>query len=355
MKRIYVIIPILLLSLVSALSLSGCSDDSATPNGEVKVYCFGDYLDPELIDEFEKETGIEVVLDTFDTNEEMYPVVANESVKYDVICASDYMIEKLIAEDKLSAIDHTAIPNVANIDSYYMDKCKAFDSENKYSLPHTYGVLGIMYNTDNVEDGSIVSWKDLWDKKYDQQVVMPDSIRDTMAIALKAKGYSINTSVEGEIAEATQYLIEQKDMVYKYANDSARDILIGESADIAVVWSGEVLYSIENNESLKFVIPEEGTEEFFDMWAIPKSCENEVNAQKWIDFMLSKESAVANFEYLTYSIPNVAVIELVDSEDELYSHLFPSEDVLSKCEMLHSLDFETDQLYSDYWKEFKAK
>lgn len=350
-KKIALIL--MLLMAVSAVMLTSCG--GGAKNGEVKVYGFGDYIDPELIDEFESETGIKVVLDTFDTNEEMYPVIANQSVKYDVICASDYMIQKMNAENLLAEIDYANTPNIENIDGKYLEKAAQFDEGNKHSVPYTYGTLGIIYNTKKIKEGEIKSWNDLWNPKYSQQIVMPDSIRDTFAIALKAKGYSLNTVEEKELAEATKYLTEQKPLVYKYANDSARDLAIGGSADIAVVWSGEVLYSQESNPDLEFVLPEEGSEEFLDMWAIPAAAENKENAEKWIDFMMAKNTALKNFEYLTYAIPNKAVMEKIKDDKKTTSYLFPEVQILSKCEMLKSLGVEADDMYSSYWKEFKAE
>lgn len=321
---------------------------------QVRIYAFGDYIDPALVDEFEEETGVEVIMDTFDTNEEMYPVIKNESVKYDVICASDYMIEKLIAEGRLAEIDYSSIPNIANLEKSYLELSESFDPGNRYAVPHTWGTLGILYNNEKIPDGSITSWNDLWKEEYRQKIVMPDSMRDTMAVALKAKGYSLNTVKEDEIAEAADYLTEQAPLVYKYANDSARDLILGGSADIAVLWNGEVLYCQEENPNLTFVVPEEGSEYFTDSWAIPTAAENQENALKWINFMLEKQVAMKNFEYLTYSIPNLAVIEAVKDDPEDMAVLFPEEDLLRRCEALKSLGSEADDLYTKYWKKFKS-
>ncbi|MBP3816491.1 MAG: ABC transporter substrate-binding protein [Firmicutes bacterium] len=355
-KRFFALVAALMMVV---MVLSSCGSKGGE-NGEVRVYCFGDYIDPELIGEFEAETGIKVIMDTFDTNEEMYPVVSNRSVNYDVICCSDYMIEKLISEDALYDFSSgefgplSSMENYGNLDSKYLTIAEACDPGNKYAVPHTYGTLGILYNTENIAEGEITSWKDLWKEEYSQKIVMPDSMRDTFAIALKAKGYSINTTNEAELKEATEYLEEQKPLVYTYANDSARDLAIGNSADLVVVWNGEVLYSQEENENLEFVIPKEGTEEFMDFWAVPSYAQNVENAMKWINFMLSEDAALRNFDYLTYSIPNKAVIDEVSSDQKQMSYLFPEEGVLSKCETLKSLGPDNDDMYSQYWKEFKA-
>jgi len=340
--------------LVSAMSLlSACGKGSTGENGEVRVYSLGDYIDPDLVGAFEKATGIKVVLDTFDTNEEMYPVISKGSVDYDVICTSDYMVQRLISEGLLQEIEFGNVENISAIDDKYLKMAEAYDPGNKYAVPHTFGTLGIMYNTENIAEGEITSWKDLWKEDYSQQIVMPDSMRDNYAIALKALGYSINTMNESEIQAATDYMKEQKPLVYTYANDSARDLAIGGSADIAVVWSGEILYSQEENENLEYVVPKEGTEMFLDMWAIPTAAKNKENAEAWINFMLSEEAAIANYEYLTYTIPNKAVIDMVSDDEKVMSYLFPED--FTNFEMLVSLGAEGDDMYSQYWKEFKAE
>lgn len=321
---------------------------------QVYVYSFGDYIDPALVAEFEEETGVKVVLDTFDTNEEMYPVLKNESVKYDVICTSDYMIEKLAGEGMLAEINKENIPNYKNLMPRYLKIAENFDPGNKYAVPHTVGTLGILYDPKTVGVGKITSWNDLWKEEYKQRIVMPDSVRDTIAIALKAKGHSLNTTSEKEVAEAVDYLIKQKPLVYKYANDSARDLILGGSVDISVVWSGEVLYCQEENPNLKFVVPKEGTEQFTDCWAIPSSARNKKNGELWINFMLSKEASRKNFDYLTYPIPNKTVADYVSSDKEAMKVLFPDEEVLSKCEALKKLGSKADDMYSTQWKRFKS-
>lgn len=352
-KRIMAVLTTLVVFILGGtLFLSGVSGSSS--GKEVHVYCFGDYIDPTLVKEFEKETGIKVVMDTFDTNEEMYPVIKNGSVNYDVICASDYMIDKMTGENLLAEIDYSSIPNIANLDQKYLKVAENFDPGNKYSVPHTWGTLGILYDINKIPEGSITSWNDLWDEKYKGKIVMPDSMRDTLAIALKAKGYSLNTTDEKQIAEASKYLTEQKPLVYKYANDSARDIILGGSADIAVIWNGEVLYCQEENPDLAYVVPKEGSEDFTDSWAIPTSAKNKENAEKWINFMLDKDVAMTNFDYLTYSIPNISVIDSVRDDAAKMGVLFPEDSVLEKCEALKNLGPGADDLYTKYWKKFKS-
>ena len=342
----------LALAVILTLGLvTGCGGGSkAGENGQVYVYCFGDYIDPELEYEFEEATGYDVVIDYFDTNEELYPVIKNNTAKYDVICASDYMISKLVGEGLLAEIDYSNVPNSAYISENVKPFMEEFDPGMKHSVPHTWGTYGIMYNKEMVNSADIDSWEDLWDEKYADQIVMPDSMREMYMIAGKVLGYSMNTTSEKEVKEMTDLLFKQKPLVYKLANDSARDLMIGESAALAVVNSGEVLYSQELNENMEYVIPKEGTEVWTDCWAVTANAANKAGGEAWINFMLEEDSAEDNFEYLTYAIPNTRIADLTDEEV-----LNPPKEVLAKCETLKNLGAEADDMYSKYWKEYKSK
>lgn len=355
MKKFWALTLIVALTLGTVGIITGCGGGDKGKNGQVYVYDFGDYIDETLINEFEEETGIEVIYGTYDTNEEMYPVIKTGSASYDVICPSDYMIEKMSKEGLLAEINFNNIPNIKYIGEKYMKMSTEFDPENKYSVPHTWGTAGIMYNTDMIPKGSITSWNDLWNSKYSGNIVMQDSIRDTFMVAEKALGYSLNTTDEKELKKSADYLIKQKPLVYKYANDSARDLLVGESASIGVIWNGEVLYCQELNDKLEFVVPEEGSQVFVDSWAIPANAKNKANAEAWINFMCKPEMAFKNFEYLTYSTPNQGAIDLMDKKLRNNEALFPTEKTINKCEVLKDLGPTGDDLYSKYWKKFKAQ
>lgn len=343
----------LLLAMIMSLALlTGCGQDGGDAAGEkgtLYVYCFGDYFDPQLEYQFEEETGYDVVVDLFDTNEEMYPVIKNNTAQYDVICASDYMIERLISEDLLAEINYDNVPNAANVADNIKPFMEGFDPGMVHSLPHTWGTYGILYNTEMV-NGEIDSWEDLWDPQYEGQIVMPNSMREGFMIGAKLLGYSMNTTSEEEISAITDKLIEQKPLVYSFDNDSAREKMIGDSAALAVITSGEVLYSKEYNENLEYVIPEEGTEVWTDCWAIPKTAQNKDGAEAWMNFMLDGDVAAANFEYLTYAIPNTQIADLVDEPV-----LNPTEEELASCETLRNLGAEVDDMYSSYWKIYRAE
>lgn len=351
-RRTVAVLLILVLSALAAVTLSGCGEKD---KNEVLVYCYGDYVDPAVVKQFQKETGIKVVLDTFDTVEEMYPVIKNRAGVYDVICPSDYMIEKMRKEGLLQKIDFSKVPNFKYIGKQYLKIAdRTYDPGNKYAVPYQWGVAGIMYNKKKLGDGAITSWNDLWNKKYKGSILMQDSVRDTMMVALKKNGYSMNTTRKAQLQKAVDDLKAQRPLVYKYANDSARDLLIGNSASLGVVWNGEVLYSQKLNKDLAFCVPKEGSELFIDNWVIPKNAFHKTNAEKWINFMCRPDIAYKNFKYLTYSTPNEGARKLMPAKYRNSSTLFLTDRQLAKCQVLRDLGPDGDDLYSTYWKMFKA-
>ena len=335
-------------------ALLTCTSCRSGVNGEVYVYCYGDYYDQMVVEQFEEETGIRVIQDTYDTAEEMYTVLENSATTYDCICTSDYMIEKMIDNEMLAELDYDNIPEIKNIEEIYMKKSEQFDPGNKFSVPYQAGVAGILYNTKMVGDKVIDSWDDLWDPSFKNQMVMPDSVRDAFQIALNKQGNSLNTTNEAEIKEAANELIKQKKLVYKYANDSARDLLADGSAAVGVVWNGEYSYTIDLNEDVEFVVPKEGSEFFIDSWVIPEDSINKENAEKWINFLTRADVAAKNFDYLYYTTPNKAAKKYIAKEDLNNEAIFPSEETISRCDSLRMLDSTSMDLYSKYWKKVKS-
>lgn len=344
-----IVLALVFLVCVLGLNRYAGSLVGAQDQGQVYVYCFGDYIDPELVDKFEEETGYEVIIDYFDTNEEMYPVIKNSTAEYDVVCASDYMIDKMRKEGLLAEINFENVPNIENLTDNVKSFINDFDPGMKYSVPHTWGTYGIIYNVDAVH-GEINSWKQLWSDEYAGEVIMPNSIREAFMVSGKILGYSMNTTDENELKEITDLLIEQKPKVYSYANDNARDLMIGDSATLAVITSGDVIYAMDENDRLDYVVPDEGSEVWTDCWAVPRAVNHKKAAEDWINFMLRGDIARINFEYLTYGIPNKEILDLTDNPI-----LNPSDEILARCETLANLGHEADDLYSKYWKAFKAK
>lgn len=336
-------------------SFSGCGSSSGE-NGEVIVYNWGEYLDPDVLDMFEEETGIKVIYDEFETNEIMYPKVETGATEYDIICPSDYMIQKMIKNDLLAELNFDNIPNAkANIGAQYWDSSKEFDPENKYSVPYCWGTVGILYNKTMVDE-PIDSWSILWDEKYADNILMQDSVRDAFMVALKLNGYSMNSTDASELETAKNDLIEQKPLVQAYVVDQVRDKMIGDEAAIGVIYSGEAIYTQRENPNLEYVIPKEGTNVWIDSWVISKNAPNKENAEKFIDFMCRPEIALMNFEYITYSTPNDAARELIEEDDIRNSSIaFPDLSQYSGLETFQYLGEEADQMYNDLWKEVKSE
>lgn len=346
------IIACILCCVTTAALLTGCGSDKGGANGEVYVYNWGEYIDPDTISMFEKETGIKVIYDEFETNEIMYPKIEAGSSAYDVICPSDYMIQKMIDNDLLAELNFDNMPNARdNIGSEYYQQASSFDPDNKYCVPYCWGTVGILYNTTMVEE-PVTSWSILWDEKYKDNILMQDSVRDAFMVALKKNGYSMNTLNEAELQTAKQDLIQQKPLVQAYVIDQVRDKMIGGEAALGVIYSGEAIYTQRENTDLEYVVPKEGTNLWIDGWVIPKNAPNKENAEKFIDFMCRGDIALKNFEYITYSTPNTAAQALIEDEEIKNSKIaFPDLSTFNNLETFTYLGEEGDELYNNFWKE----
>lgn len=329
--------------------------DGTSKNGQVIVYNWGEYIDPEIIDLFEEETGIDVIYEEFETNEIMYPKIQSGAIAYDVVCPSDYMIQRMIENNLLAEINYDHIPNLKYIGDNFMKMSRQFDPENKYSVPYLWGTVGILYNKKMVDE-PVDSWGILWDKKYEDSILMQDSVRDAFAVALKYLGYSLNSTDLDELEAAKNLLIEQKPLVQAYVIDQVRDKMIGGEAALGVIYSGEALYCQQENPDLDYVIPKEGTNIWIDSWVIPKNAKNVENAEAFINFLCRPDIAKMNFDYITYSIPNTAGRDLIEDESLRNSPIaFPDDSKLENCETFQFLGDDNDALYNRLWREIKSK
>lgn len=343
---------------LSLILLCGCrghghSEMPDDDSNNLYVYNWGEYIDPDVIDSFEEETGYHVIYDVFETNEIMYPKIAADPSQYDVICPSDYMIAKMIGAGLLGELDFDEMPNVkANIGEEYWEMSRDFDPENSYSVPYTWGTVGILYNTSMVEE-PVDSWDILWDPKWNDNILMQDSVRDLFAVALKKLGYSLNTENEQELEEAKELLIEQKPLVQAYVVDEVRDKMIAGESAIGVIYSGEAEYTREENEDVAYCIPKEGTNVWLDSWVVTRDSRHKKAAYAWIDYMSRGDIALQNFEYIYYSTPNTAAMELMDEETLENEVLFP--DITQyDLEAYRYLGEETERKYYNLWKEIKS-
>ena len=337
-----------------ALGIAGCGGGDKKEE-VVYVYSWGDYLDPETLRLFEKETGIHVILDEFDTNESMYPRVAEGAVHYDVLCPSDYMIQKLISNDLVQPLDFAKLSNAKKyIGEEFFKQASYFDPGNKYSVPYCWGTVGIIYDKTKVTD-PVDSWNILWNEKYKGQILMQDSARDALMIPLKLMGQSMNETDKNILAEAQEMLKKQKPLVQAYVVDEVKDKLINSEAAMGVVFSGEALIILRENPNMAFAIPREGTNFWIDGWVVTKDAQNFDNAHKFIDFMCRPDIAVMNFEYLGYSTPNTGVKDLVQDEEIKNSPIaFPSPETYKGQETYQYLGNQMDEYYNSLWMSVKV-
>ncbi len=342
--------------IIVNIFLLGCERDRE----KLYVYNWGLYIDEECIDLFEKKYNVDVVYDMFDTNEEMFVVVKNEGRVYDVICPTDYMIEKMIRLDMLKKIDKKNISNYKNVDERILDIMKSFDKNNDYAVPYVYSTIGIIVNNTLLKEmginKKITKWSDLWDEKFDGTILMQDAMRDLLMVGLKKNGFSLNTDDRKELNIAKNDLISQKPLVQAYVIDQVRDKMVQGEAALGVTYSGEVMYIKNEGKSLgyeyEYVIPEEGTNLTIDAWVIPKNAKNVSLAEKWIDFMCEKEIALKNFNVMTYGMPNTLAMTEIDEsllDDEA---VFP--DLINDDYELYKDLGDLEEIYNDIWKEIKS-
>lgn len=339
----------LLLAIACLFGLAACGEEKPT----LKIISLGEYMSEDVLKQFTKETGVVIKYEEAPTSEEIYTKYMSGGLDYDLLCISDYMIEKLIADGELLPFDAANLPNLANIDPLYMENSQAFDPENKYAVPYFWGTLGILYNTEMVK-APITSWADMWDPQYAGKVIMMSSIRDTFAAALCRLGYSINTVNEKELQEALDLLLAQKPAVMSYLVDEARDEMIMESAAMTMMYSGEAYYTMEYNDKLAFVVPSEGSNIWIDCYVMTKRCDNKEAAEKFLDFLCREDIGMQLFEEVMYATPNKLVFKDIDEDLKNEEALFPQEESVNRCDVFNALDDAGMELYSSYWKKLKA-
>ena len=348
------VLPVLMVVVIAGGGIYYGRANLTSGTEQVIIYNWGEYIDPKVLDMFEEETGIQVIYEEFETNEIMYPKIQSGAIAYDLVCPSDYMIQKMIQNDLLQPLNFDNIPNAKNIGQVYYEKSRQFDPDNQYSIPYCWGTVGILYNTKMVEE-PIDSWTVLWDTQYKDNILMQDSVRDAFAVALKTLGYSLNSTSIHELTQAKDLLVQQKPLVQAYVIDQVRDKMIGNEAAIGVIYSGEAIYTQTENPDLAYVVPKEGSNMWIDSWVMPKNAPNKENAEKFLDFLCRPEIALMNFEYITYSTPNEKARELIEDPAIRNSEIaFPGDSILSRCETFTYLGEDADEVYNQLWREVKS-
>ena len=376
----------LTLAMVLALALSGCSvekvdgsgdgsftaADGSVPSGSgaqttgdrvVNVCSWGEYLDMSLIEEFEAQTGITVNYKTTDSNETLYSLLENGGSDFDVVVPSDYMISQLIEEDWLQPLDYSKIPNFEKIADRF--KNLSYDPENLYTVPYTWGTLGIIYNTTMVDE-PITSWNVMFDDSYAGNVILIDNPRDAFGMALYYLGYSVNTTDEAQIREAAELVSNAwSNGVYQGKTmDGIFQIMEGGNAAIGTYYAGDYLTMLENNEDLVYVIPDEGSNWFVDAMCILKDAKNVDEAHEWINFIASTDANLRNMDYIWYASPNEEALEMYPEwyeeqygeplDMDLYEIMAAPQEVLDRCEAYLVMPQELRTLYNDLWTELFA-
>ena len=324
----------------------------------IKVYNWGEYISDgsddsmDVIKEFEAQyPGIKVSYTTYATNEELYAKLRSGSASYDVIVPSDYMISRMIAEDMLETLDFSNIPNFADIDDTF--KNPQYDPENEYSVPYTWGTVGIIYNTTMVE-GTVDSWEVLWDPQYTGQILMFNNSRDAFGIAEKLLGFSQNTTDVKELEQAAEKLKEQKMVLQAYVMDEIFDKMSNGEAALAPYYAGDFFIMQEDNPDLAFAVPKEGTNLFVDAMVIPKGTEHKKEAETFINFMLEPDIGLANIEFIGYSTPLKTVKSMLDEEVLNDGISYPSQEILDKCESFVNLPDELNRYMDELWVDIRA-
>lgn len=346
MKKIKSVI-LLVIILSVALVAIACGEKKPSIN----VYNWGDYIDKDVLKEFEQEYGIKVKYDTFATNEDLYVKLKQGGSSFDVIFPSDYMIERMIREDLLVKLDKNNIPNLANVDEKFMNL--DYDPNNDYSAPYMWGTVGIIYNKTMIND-TLDSWADLWNEEYKGQIFMLNSQRDTLAVALKKLGYSLNTRNIDELEAAKAELIKQKPLVEAYLGDDIKGAIVSGDGAIGVVWSGDAVAMIRDNPDLEYVIPKEGTNLWFDAMVIPKSASNKEGAEKFINFMLRPDIAAKNSDYIGYSTPIPAAVEMLPDDIRNSKVAYPTDDMIENTEIFKD-PMDIIHEYDRIWTEITSE
>ncbi len=380
-KKALALTVVLIIMLPFLLTLASCSSDNRSDVTTLYVYNWGEYISDgsegtvDVNEEFERwyfdtyGERVEVTYSTYSSNEDMYAKLSGGAVNYDVIIPSDYMIERLIKEDKLAPLDYSNIPNIVNIAPEFYGKDAEYDYYDEgsvYSVPYFYGMIGIIYNTSMVDpdDEDIGSWSLMWDKDYAGNILQFNNSRDALGTAQYYLGIDVNTHDESEWRRALEKLREQKDIVQGYVMDEIFNKMENGSAAIASYYAGDYLAMYEENEDLEFFYPREGTNLYVDAMCIPKTSQNKLVAERYINFMLSVDKeygapAIANAEYTYYASPNKLVREdegyieyMGEIKDDAYEKMYDTDDVNATAYI--NLTSDKLALINNLWEELKS-
>ena len=349
MKKLSKILAIFLCIMMTGALFTGCSKKEKQ---QINFYNYGENIDDETLKEFEEKYDIKVNMETFDDMEAMYQKIKSGAGKYDVVLVSDALMPRMIKEELIQELNKDNIPNISQMDEQYLDL--DIDPGNKYSVPYMFGTVGIVYNKDVVKE-EVDSWDILWDEEYKDQVFMFDTYRDTIGAALKKLGYSLNSTDPDEIEEAKELLIEQRKTVNPiYGVDNGTTMIPAGETNINMIWSGEGLNLQEENPNLVYIVPKEGANFWIDSLCITSNAQNVEGAEKFINFVSDKESALRIADEIGYTTPNKEA-RLEQPEDvQNNPNAYMTKEIMDRCEIYKDFDLKTKQMYDDAWTEIKV-
>ncbi|MDM5225512.1 ABC transporter substrate-binding protein [Cytobacillus sp. NJ13] len=351
-KLVQALAAVLIVSFALLYIVSGLNSSQGYTSGNtLTIFNWGDYIDADLVEKFEQETGIKVIYETFDSNEAMMTKIEQGGTAYDIAVPSEYAIEKMKEEDLLLPVDHSKIPNLKYIDQRFMDL--PFDPGNEYSIPYFWGTVGILYNTDILGDKKITSWNDLWDPEFKNQILLIDGAREVMGMGLNSLHYSLNDKNRDHLIEAKEKLDSLTPNIKAIVGDEIRMLMENDEAGIGVVWSGTAQELMWEKDNLEYVLPEEGSNLWFDNMVIPKTAKNPEAAHQFMNFILDPENAAQNTEYVGYSTPNKEALKYMDEETISDERFYPDEEMTARLEVYENLGKRMLAYYNELFLEFK--
>lgn len=349
MKKLFKLLSLSVCIVMMGIFFVGCSKN---PSEEINFFNYGENIDQETIKEFEKQYGIKVNVETFDDMETMYQKVSSGGVKYDVILVSDALMPRMIKKNLVQKLNKDNIPNISQMDEDYLNL--DIDPGNKYSVPYMFGTVGLIYNKDVVTE-KVDSWDILWNEKYKNKIFMFDTYRDTIGVALKKLGYSLNTTDPKEIEEAKQLLLDQRKLVDPiYGVDNGTTMIPAGESDINMIWSGEGLNLQDENPNLVYVVPKEGANFWIDSLSIPSNAKNVEGAEKFINFVSDKESALRIADEIGYTTPNREARLQQPEEVRNNPNAYMPKEIMDRCEIYADFPMDVKKLYDEAWINIKS-
>lgn len=348
MKSSFKLLSLSICMIIMTVFFAGCNKSTAE---EINFFNYGENIDKETVEEFEKEYGIKVNIETFDDMETMYQKLSKGGTKYDVVLVSDALMPRMIDQNLLQELNKDNVPNISQMDEAYLNL--EIDPGNKYSVPYMFGTVGLIYNKDVVTE-KVDSWDILWNEKYKDKIFMFDTYRDTLGAALKKLNYSLNSTNPNELEEAKKLLLDQRKLVNPiYGVDNGTTMIPAGETDINMIWSGEGLNLQDEYPNLVYVVPKEGANFWIDSLCIPANAKNVSAAEKFINFVSDKESALRIADEIGYTTPNKEARLEQPEEVRNNPNAYMPKEIMDRCEIYTDLPSESKKLYDYIWTEIK--